>query len=174
MAATSSHGAELTRVVTGKSTIPAFDTLSGTLTTSGIADVLEYTGALTAQDVFGAELQKAYSKGLYVYESTSTNGSVRKIKTVYTPDNGATWSILIESAFASPLSGETLKIVTADLQDYSILNQGGAAGVYDGVSFAAGSIINRDENSNRRAATRNREAKAINASGTSFLIIENK
>jgi len=174
MAATSSHGAELTRTVTGKSSIPVFETLSGTLTTSGISDVVLYTGSLTAQDVFGVELQEAWSKGLYVYEDTSTNGSVRKVKGVFTPDSGVTWSILLESAFSAPLVGETLKLVTADLQDYSVLNEGAAAGVYDGVSLAVGAIINRDENSNRRAATRNREAKAVNATGTTFLIIESK
>ncbi len=178
---TSSHGAELTRVLTGKGTIPEMDALtvsgvafSGTLTTTGISDVVAYTGALTAQQVFGPDLQLAWSKGMYVWESTSTNGSVRKIKGVFTPDSGVTWSILLESAFAAPLAGESLKIVTADLNDYTVTNQGGAAGVYDGVSLVNAYEVIRAENSNRRAATRNREAKAVNAAGTSFLIVENK
>jgi hypothetical protein len=175
MAGSSSNGAETTRVVVGKNTIPEYDSLTGSLTTSGIATVLGYTGSLTAQDVFGPDLQKAAEgTNLFVYESTSTNGSVRKIKGIFTPDSGVTWSILIDSAFASPLVGEGLKIVTADLQDYSVANTGASAGVYDGVAYASGAVVNRDENSNRRAATRNREAKAVNATGTSFLIIENK
>jgi hypothetical protein len=178
---TSSQGAEVTRVVTGKSTIPAQDALtvsgvafSGTLTTSGIPNVLEYTGGLTAQDVFGAQLQLAWSHGMYVWENTSTNGSVRKIAGVFTPDNGITWSILVDSAFSAPLVGEDLKIVTASLADYSVGNQGGADGIYDGVALGAGATIPRKENTNRRASTRNREVKAINATGTSFLIDENK
>jgi len=171
----SSTNAEGTRTVDGKSTIPVYETLSGTLTTSTITDVLEYTGALTAQDVFGPDLQKgAVENNLYVYEDTSTHGSVRKIKAVYTPDSGATWSILIESAFDTPLAAEDLKIVTANLQSYSLFNAGDADGYYDGNVFISGASLTRTENTNRRQATRNREAKAIDATGTSFLIEEDK
>lgn len=173
--AISSNGAEGTRVETGKQTIPAYSTLSGNLTTTGIPNVLAYTGALTAQNVFGADLQKgAVENNLYVYESTSTHGSVRKIKAVFTPDSGATWSILVDSAFTAPLVGEILKIVTANLQDYSLTNASDTDGYYDGVVLSAGQSIERRENTARRQATRNREAKAIDATGTSFFIEEDK
>lgn len=165
---------ELTRVVTGKSTIPVYDTLTGTLTTNAIVDnVLDYTGPLTAQDVFGADYQKNWAINLYVYENTSTHGSLRKIKAVYTPDSGVTWSILVESAFDTPLAAENLKIVTANLADYSVGNQGDADGYYDEVVLGAGATIERKEETDRRSTRRTREAKAIDATGTSFLITEN-
>lgn len=169
---------ETTRVVTGKQTIPAYTAYSGSeLTTNTDSTVvLDYTaGALTAYDVFGADLQGALKDNVWVYSpSSNTDGEVRKVKGVNSNEAGTTWSIIVESAFTTALVDVELKLVTANLQDYSVGNQGGAAGIYDNISLASGATVARSENSNRRAATRYRDAKIVEATGTSFLITENK
>ena len=169
MGATSS---EVTRTVTGKQTIPAYSTLSGTFDTDAtIPTALVYTGALTPQDLFGADLQGAYKQNLYVYEDTSAHGSLRLITGINT--QGTAWGVQIESAFTTPLSSENVKIVTANLSDYSCGNVGGADGYYDGNVLGSGVSLERKEDTDRRSTRRNRIAKAIDATGTSFFITEN-
>lgn len=166
-------GAENFRTDTGKGVIPTYTTISGTLTTNATKTTfLDYAGAVTAQTIFGVDLQLALANNLYVYENASTNGSVRKIVGVHT--NGTAWSIEVESAFDSPLAAENLKLITANLNDYSVANEGGSDGILDGKLFVAGATVHIEENSNRRMAKVHREAKAFNATGTTFLITELK
>ncbi len=164
---------EITRVVTGKSTVPEFETLTGTLTTNPVVDtVVDYTGALTAQSIFGADLQRGYANNLYIYENTSTHGTMRRIVglNVLSPTE---WSVQIESAFATPLAAEDLKIVKADLADYSVANTGNASGYMDGFEIVAGETTKNREDSDRRETRITRVAKTIDGTGTTLKVLEN-
>ena len=167
---------EIIRSENGKGTIPNYSTLSGTFSTDGVvSDIIRYTGPLTAQDVFGPDLQRSFKNNLYVYESASANGSLRLITGVLTSDKtSTTWAVLVESSFNSALVTHSAKIVEANLNEYGVLNDGGSDGFLGGVSFKSGDSVDISEDSRRRKATRNREAKAFNATGTTFLITELK
>lgn len=159
---------ENTRLVTGLNTIPEYQTKTGTFTTNAVdGKVLEYTGAgsETAKDVFGNDYRD--NQNLYVF--SADNAEVRRITGV-TEVAAGSLVVQIESAFTSDLSAEDAYVVDADLIGYSLVNQGSADGVYDGVAIAATVAINNPYNQQ----TPLKPAVVIDGTGTEFLIKEYK
>lgn len=173
---------EVTRTVTTKTTIPVFNAAApyaaatGTLTTNSVdATVLDYAGTMKSTDLFGPDNQWAKNRNLWVYESTSTNGSVRRIVGITQYGTGGlSWGIVLDNAFTTPLAAEAIKIVFANLQDYEVINTGAAAGIYDGASLPVAGVIKRQEDSARSRTRIYRDAKVVNGAGTTLLITQDK
>jgi hypothetical protein len=155
------------RVVTGLSTIPAYQTKTGTFTTdTDIDTVLNFSGTTeTPEDIFGANYQ--YKKNLYVF--SIANEEVRLVTGVY-PISAGSFNVQLESAFTADLAAEVAYIVEADLIAYSLVNQGSADGMYGGVAVSATVAINEDYS----PQTPQKAAKVVDGTGTELLIIETK
>lgn len=156
---------ENTRLVTGLNTIPAYQTKTGSFTTNVVdAKVLNYTGTTeTAKDIFGNDYKR--NQGLYVF--SIANEEVRRVTGV-TEVAAGSLVVQIESAFTAPLAAETAYVVDANLLSYSVVNQGSADAVYDGVDMAATVAINNSYSSQ----TPTKPAVVIDGTGTELLIKE--
>lgn len=155
------------RVVTGLNTIPAYQTKTGTFTTDTDVDtVLNFSGTTeTPADIFGDNFK--HSDNLYVF--SITNEEVRLVTGVY-PISAGSFNVQLESAFTAPLAAETAYVVEADLNSYSVVNQGSADGSYGGVTISATVAINEDY----FPQTPQKAAKVVDGTGTELLIIETK
>lgn len=165
--------AENIRTSSTYGSIPAATTMGGTFSDAASATRLVNSGGATVESIFGVNKQLALKNNIYAYDATggAANVCVRKITAVN--GTGTTWSLTIESALTSTqASGKTIGLVVANLSEVGVVNDGGADGVFDGVTLAAGSGVTDKGNSNTKGNTR--LAKAFNATGTTFLITEFK
>lgn len=159
--------ATITRLVTGLNTIPAYQIKTGTFTTDTDVDtVLNYFGTTeTPEDVFGENYK--HSDNLYVF--SIANEEVRLVTGIY-PISAGLFNVQLESAFTTPLAAETAYVVQANLISYSLVNQGSADGMYDGVDVSATVAINEEYS----PQTPQKAAKVVDGTGTELLIIETK
>lgn len=153
------------RTVTGASTVPAYDTYSGTVTTNATTTTKLICSSVDLQEIFGEHL---VVRNQWFYDGTE----VRKIKAVWETTEASV--IEIESAFTTPLAAATPLIVDANLRAYSIANNGGASGEVNGKTIINTQVVNEETDSDQISSRRYLDAVAVDATGTSFLIIENR
>lgn len=162
------------RVSTTTGTVPAATTISGgTVTTdTNKTSVLIYTGTDVLTDIFtSTRVGAAGSAWVYIISATPKIARVLGVTEVdLTNEAALVYAIVLDRAMPS-VSAQTASYIVADLKSYSVVNQGGAAGVFDEVALAEAGSIN--QSIQYPLNTGWLEAKTFNATGTSFLIKEN-
>jgi len=155
------------RTVTGKSTIPAGASQSGTFTTTaGHTDRLTYSGTAAALNTIlsqGRENSEREKINLWIHIPTSD--LLLRI---------VSWGgqIVKVDGTATGVSAEAWELVEANLAGWSVLNQGGADGYVNGQALEATNSIT-DSDAPQATYRRNpMDAVLINGTGTSLLITE--
>lgn len=164
------------RTETGIGTIPAIaGTFSGgTVTTdANKTTTLLYTGTDNILSILPLTVTGSEGSGwIYIAASTPKIARVLSVVAVDTTTPSAlVYAILLDRAMPSN-SGATATYIIADLKSWSCTNQGGADGTLDGDAFASGSSVN--EAIQYPFNTEWLEPKDFNATGTSYLITENR
>lgn len=176
---------ENTRRSTTTGTIPNNTALSGgTVTTDAtIAYRIVYTGTDNLTDAFlrngdglitGANPTylnpslMGVSGNMWLYVATATI-KLAKILSV-TKIDATHVSILIDRNM-SGLSGANAAFLLGNLKEYSVANDGGSDGIFDYTAIVSGTTIHPPVFSK---INEYQDAKMFDATGTSFLITENK
>lgn len=165
-----------TRTSATTGTIPDYTALSGgTVTTdANKTSTLIYTGT-DVLTTTAFPLTHCGAEGLaWVYVASATPKLARVLGVVevdLTNPAALVYALILDRAMPS-VSGATANYIRGDLKSYSISNQGGADGVYDGNTISDGTNI--AQAIQWPFVPNVLEAKTFDASGTSFLILENK
>lgn len=164
------------RSSTTAGTIPTFTAISGGTVTSDTnnSHSLIYTGTdvltETAFPITGCGAEG--SAWVYVASATPKIARVLAVTGVDLSNPAAlVYSIRLDRNMPS-VSGATANYIVGDLKKYSVTNVGNASGVFDGVAFAEGVTIEQAIQYPLNVDWL--EAKTFDATGTTFLITENK
>lgn len=157
------------RTVTGKSTIPAGVAQTGTLTTNTAHnDRLDFSGT-------AAQLQTILGQGRFNSEQEKNN------LWIHIPAEDLllrilSWggTVIKVEGDASGVSGESWELVEADLIGWSVLNQGNADGIIGGETLGTGNSVTDSDAPQATYRKNPLDAQIVNATGTSFLIIEKR
>lgn len=157
-------------------TIPTFTALSGGTATSDAnnAHGILYTGTdvltTSAFPVTGCGAEG--SAWLYCATGTPKIARVMGIVPVDLTNPAAlVYSIILDRTMTG-LSGTAINYIVADLKKYSVTNDGGASGTFDGVALLDGETVTQEIQ--YPLSVDWLEAKTFDATGTSFLITETK
>lgn len=164
------------RSSTTTGTIPTYTAISGgTVTTdANNSHTLIYTGTdvltATAFPITGCGVEG--SAWVYVASATPKIARVMGITEVNLTNPAAlVYAIRLDRNMPS-VSGATANYIVADLKKYSVTNDGGGSGVFDGVALLDGETVTQEIQYPLNVGWL--EAKTFDASGTSFLITESK
>jgi hypothetical protein len=163
------------RVSTTTGTVPTSSALSGGTvdTDANKTSVLIYTGTTNITTVL-TNVLCGQAGALWIYISSATPKIARILAVTPVDESNPAaliYAIILDRAMPS-VSGATPRYITADLKSYSVVNQTTTAGVFDEVALAGNDSINQAIQYPLNTGWL--DAKTFDATGTSFLIKENK
>jgi hypothetical protein len=166
---------QASRISTTTGTIPASTTLSGGTcdTDANDTSTLLYTGTDELPSIL-TDLVCGQAGSAWVYIASASPKLARVLAVVPVDETNPAaleYAIILDRAMPS-VSSATASYIIADLKSYSVVNQTAVAGVFDEVALAGNGSINQAIQYPLNTGWL--EAKTFNATGTSFLIKENK
>lgn len=157
------------RTVTGWSTIPAGVSKAGTLTTNAVnSNYLTYSGSAAALDAIMNPLNTnnfGTKDNLWVYLLTSHK--------VFKVLSWGDVNIYVEGD-ATGVAGENWELVEADLQGWSVTNEGASAGTVNGASIASTVSVSDLNSPVKKDVTSFCDCVLVNGTGTTLLILEKR
>lgn len=164
------------RTSTTTGTIPAATTLSGgtAVTDTNKTTVLIYTGTDNLLTTL-APILTGQEGLIWIYIVNATTNTLARCIGVTAVDESnpaaLVYAILLDRVMTTG-AAKTVTYITADLKKYSVTNDGGASGTFDGVALLDGETVTQEIQYPLTVDWL--EAKTFNATGTSFLITQNK
>lgn len=165
-----------TRSSTTTGTIPAATAISGGTFTrdTNKTTAIIYTGTDVLTDIFPDTATGDQGYAWIYFASSATPKLFRVIGVTLIDDTNPAaleYVVLLDRAI-SAISSVSGSYIYADLKSYAVVNEGSASGIFDGVTLAAGASINQAIQYPLNWDWL--EAKTFDATGTTFLIKENK